>query len=40
MEKETYNSIVSLYPSTDDATYVQYQLRLNDSHFRKVLAMN
>ena len=40
MEKETYNSIVSLYPSTDDATYVQYQLRLNDYHFRKVLAMN
>ena len=40
MEKDTYNRIVSLYPSSDDATYVQYQLRLNDSHFRKVLGMN
>ena len=39
-EKETDNSIVISYPSTDDPTYAQYQLGLHDPHFRKLLGMN
>ena len=35
MEKDTDNSNFSSDPSTDDATYAQYQLGLNDSQFRK-----
>ena len=39
-EKETNNSSSSSNQSTDDITYAQYQFRLNDPQFRKVLGMN
>ena len=39
-EKETNNSSSSSNQSTDDVTYAQYQFRLNDPQFRKVLGMN
>ena len=39
-EKETDNSNSSSNPSTDDTTYAQYQLGLNDPQFWKVLVMN
>ena len=39
-EKEIDNSKFSSNPSTDDATYDQYQLGLNNPQFRKVLGMN
>ena len=39
-EKETDNSNSSSNPSTDDTTYAQYQLGLNDPQFWKVLGMN
>ena len=38
-EKETDNSNSSSNPSTDDTTYAQYQLGLNDPQFWKVLGM-
>ena len=39
-EKETNNSNFSLNLSTNDPTYAQYQLGLNDPQFQKVLGMN
>ena len=39
-EKEIDNSKFSSNPSTDDATYDQYQLGLHNPQFRKVLGMN